>query len=68
MSARKDPEQDQADSEAGEPSSSSPREYLCRNCMDTRQCLICAGTGLWSQGTFEEEECSACYGTGHCPD
>lgn len=38
----------------------------CPNCDDSRRCPTCNGSGAWYQGTWKEEECGTCRGSGRC--
>src|SRR5262245_2143886 len=40
---------------------------FCSSCNGYRICLTCNGTGLWYEGSFNEERCGSCRGSGICP-
>lgn len=39
----------------------------CPDCKGTKRCGVCDGSGYWYEGTFREEVCECCRGSGRCP-
>jgi hypothetical protein len=62
------PDDSDLGSSKAKPESPPAHAIRCEVCGDSRKCLTCAGSGVWYAGTLDEDECSSCGGTGHCPD